>query len=1022
MAKIPTYESRRTPTGRVARPNLPDYSVELAQKVVRAGNKVLDAQAVDEGYKAGKEEQAKAFEETQTLVQKEGYTLRSDAYNKGANASYIAGMKTKAEDDISAIAQEINDPLSKVPIEERLTTYNEKVAEVRNDYVANIPSHLQGDLSNYFDSYNKKFESSVFNNQRNMQIDDIKATISQRVDTALENIPALIRDNGYADNEALEESFSDIVAAIDEGLQFVSPSLAEAYKEKIRTVIQYSSLEKAYELAEDKEAFIEDLENGGDIYKSIMADVNETYFDGGDQLELTPNGEGGYKTLAKRLQIQLNNDKSDMALDRWEWEKNFTTNLSLYKEGAQPDFGFDKDEMKALGFSDVQIAKYEEQYVLAQEIYPDIVAAKGTSLNDNSTNLKTLKKDYFDLLNKENLTDDDKQDLIVMSAQIDEIGKILSFQREALTSGDANLILDMAGIQYDTTTEEGINAYHNKLINQFGLSEDVIKLVPQSQLDADSELMTDGSWQDIMGLKQKYGKYFERFVADAELIKNGYQTVAIYSHPKINPAYAEQIFNAVNDLEKNIKTAKNIDSNFSGEDGALTEFEDFFQENYTEYLIGNVDYADDVMNAARAMFVQTYIRTGDTDKAMKSINKMFEQGFNKFEYNDMKVLLPKTIDPKKIEATIKDFIEHPQQYGIHTGSNFDINDFKDDMEDNTSENYSLAYDGGAIKIVNKENAMGIVTIFKRLPSGKGEIVYTNSINITENNEEVDGIETKDTVEIWDFDAVLQDENADEVVVDENAISEIVIKENTLDESEQDIDVEIKEEKIVETKTFADAVDEKIASNVEEKKQEVEAYETQIKDQQISLKDKYAEFDTDGDGQISGDELLKAKEFADSQPDIHPLAQPKGLEDAKQIEDMLLIYSKLDNPPQDLYVGTISSDARMQPVLQAISMYVKDGNITEFIIHALSELESFKGLNNNEVASEVLLNWKDNMERTTKTKPATRMTPIQALYDYVRVTEVAVEKKRIEANIQEWKEYNEKSWWDQMKDPRTWPRM
>ena len=138
--------------------------------------------------------------------------------------------------------------------------------------------------------------------------------------------------------------------------------------------------------------------------------------------------------------------------------------------------------------------------------------------------------------------------------------------------------------------------------------------------------------------------------------------------------------------------------------------------------------------------------------------------------------------------------------------------------------------------------------------------------------------------------------------------------------------------------------------------------------------------------------------------------------------MLLIYSKLDNPPQDLYVGTISSDARMQPVLQAISMYVKDGNITEFIIHALSELESFKGLNNNEVASEVLLNWKDNMERTTKTKPATRMTPIQALYDYIDDLTVEYEQKRIEENKAYWKEYNEASWIEKLKYTETWPRM
>ena len=55
---------------------------------------------------------------------------------------------------------------------------------------------------------------------------------------------------------------------------------------------------------------------------------------------------------------------------------------------------------------------------------------------------------------------------------------------------------------------------------------------------------------------------------------------------------------------------------------------------------------------------------------------------------------------------------------------------------------------------------------------------------------------------------------------------------------------------------------------------------------------------------------------------------------------------------------------------------------------LAQVESFSALENDVVASEVLLNWKDNMNRTTKTNPPTRMTPIQALYDYVRELEDA----------------------------------
>ena len=103
MAKIPTYESRRTPSGSVVRPNLPDYTVDIAQGLVRASNKILDAKAIDEGFKQGKVEQQKSLEEGKGFLEQEGYTLRSEAYNKGANAAYVAGMKTKAEQELIAI-------------------------------------------------------------------------------------------------------------------------------------------------------------------------------------------------------------------------------------------------------------------------------------------------------------------------------------------------------------------------------------------------------------------------------------------------------------------------------------------------------------------------------------------------------------------------------------------------------------------------------------------------------------------------------------------------------------------------------------------------------------------------------------------------------------------------------------------------------------------------------------------------------------------------------------------------------
>jgi len=970
MAKIPTYESRATPSGSVVRPNLPDYTVDIAQGLVKASNKILDAKAIDEGFKQGKIEQQKALEEGKGFLEQQGYTLRSEAYNKGANAAYVAGMKTKAEQELTTLATEINDPLSTVPIGERLNTYNQRKEEIRNDYFQSLPSHLQGDLGGYFDSLAFRYGEQVFANQRNLEVGEIKATIAGRVDTALETIPALIRDGGYNNNADLEAQFSDIVAAIDEGLGTLSPATAQVYKEKIKTAMQVGALENAYNNAEDKEAFIKDLEAGGDIYKSVMQEINESFFDGDTVEELEANGPGGYKTLAKTLQAQLNNEKSQMVVERTQWTNDFNQAMALYQGGVDPGYVFNEQEMRDLGFSENDIAKKQIQFELAERIYPDIIGAKTSSYIDNKTNLQALNKEYNLLAVKENKTAEDRIQLGIMKAKIDGIAGVYEQQITAIQEGNPNLLLDMAGIEYDTNTPEGLTAYHTTIMNKFGLSADNMKVAPQDQLDRDGAIFASGDFAAIYGqggLKDKYGKYFEKFVADAGLTNTGQQTVAITSN--INPAYSNQMYNALQDYDSNVKNAKLIDSEFAGEEGALSTFTLAFEEEFKEYYMGNSDMAVDIVKSANAMFVQAYIRTGDVEKAQQSVMKNYNQIFQKYEHKGMKLMLPYNVDAQQITNNIDDFIANPQKYGIHTGSLFDINDFKKDIEDNTFDNYSLAYDGGQIKIINPENAMGYTTVFKRLPSATGEITYTNNINLLENNENVETNETKDVVDIWEYDSTV----AVEVFVDSVAPTGELEAQSV--ETNQGI-------------SFADKVDETTQTKLTTFEEQDAAYQKQEQDAITnfgqSLYESYQKFDKNNDGSIMGEELKELRSFLEETQVEEPV--PYTIDD--QIEDLKMEYSKLENPPIDTYAGTITSDGAQQDTLHAVSVYIKDGQMSESIIQMLIQMEAFAGLEDDAIASEVLLNWKDNMNRTTKTNPPTRMTPIQALYDYVRDLETA----------------------------------
>ena len=986
MAKIPTYESRATPSGSVVRPATPDYSIDIAQKLVGAANKVLDAKAIDEGFKQGKIEQQKALEEGRGFLEQEGYTLRSEAFNKGANAAYVAGMKTKAEQELTTLATEINDPLSKIPINERVNTYNERKEEIRNNYFQTLPAHLQGDLGGYFDSIAFRYGEQVFANQRNLEVNEIKATIANRVDTALETLPALIRDFGYENNQALEEQFGDIVAAIDEGLGTLSPSTAVAYKEQLKTSIQVGALESAYNKAEDKEAFIKDLEAGGDVYKSVMQDINETYFDGDVVEELEASGPGGYKTLAKQFEAQLKNEKLEMVVERNDWTNDFNQSMALFKSGIDPNYPRpDEEEMKRLGFTDAQIDSKLLEYDLNMEIYPDVIGAKTNSNIENKTSLVDLNKELNTLVKKENKTAEDRIEIGVIQAKIEGIGSIYEQQVEAMQSGNPSVLLDMAGIEYDTTTEQGIDAYHTTITNKYGMSPDDHMVAPKAQVEQDAQIFSSGDFTAIYGeggLADKYGKHFEKFIADAGLTGTGHSTVAITSN--VNPNYANQMFNALQDYSKNMEQIKIKDKTFTSEDGAFTEFQSAFEDEFGEYYQSMGDMAPDIIQAYEGMFLQAYNATGNSKMATTEIIKQANNAFQTFEHRGLKMMLPVTVSGEALTSEIDNFIANPQKYGIVTGSLFDINDFKKDLDDNTFDNYAITLDGGKIKLVNPANTMGYTTFAQKRPSGPGELMYSNSIKLLADIPE--NTETVDVVDIWEYDTTV----AQEVDVQEEVdvvTPQITEQGEITATTETAIDTQTVQTN--QTTTYEDKVDQKIQTKIAKALEEEQAYQQFVESQTPGaminqMQSNIERFDKDGDGNVMGEELVEMRETLEQEQ----VQEPTPYTVSQQAEDLLFEYKKLENAPIDPDAGTLTSDGAEQDVLNAVSMYVKSGKITESIIQMLAQIESFSALENDAIASEVLLNWKDNMNRTTIGDAPTRMSPIMALYDYVRELEDA----------------------------------
>lgn len=961
--KIQTYESNQINTRSGFRaPTLKDATVGILQGVSRVTNDVLDKRAAEEGKTQGFTDVNKG---SVTIKQAEAKpnTIRGAAYKDGARASFVAKKKNEYETALTEVYNQ-----NKFDSEK----YNKEKDRLRSELLTATPLNLQQGLSIDFDSTSNKFKRQIDTNLFNREEAEQLKNQTDRLTTIIDRIEDGIIRPEDSTGDGVEADVAEAFALLN-GLyntqKKIDVKTLGTYTDLIFNNILNAEIKNAYEAAvkQGKGAeFIENLDKGG--HKTFLKEIGEVY---GDEIKKAlpqfevPStiSESAKEKIIKSLQIE---EKQNFKLNetaRSNWEVEAKKALALYKGGVEPGYIFDSEKMRELGFKESTILKYEASFRIAEQVYPDIIDAKSIDANANATNLKSLQTEYYSLQNKTTKTDKDREDLLVLGQKIDGIQTVLSNQRKYIQDGDVNLLFDQAGMTYDTSTVDGLKEFHKQAEEVFGLDSNLMKVAPQSQLDQDAEAVTTGGFQAITAMSEKYGEYFETFIVDSGLDKQGYITVAQLVNNG-NPALAEQMFNALNDLDANTKSAKNLHGDFTGSEGALGIFEGKFQKEFGAFMTGNQDQADDVMNGARALWTQIYLRTGNEQKASAGVIQNFKNNFTQFEFKGMKVLLPKGVDSDAITTELEIIANNPQKKGIMTNSLFDVNDFKEDFADNSFENYGLAIDGGKIKIINNENAMGVVTVFKKLPSGSGELAYTNTITINtkskdENKEDSASQETviKDVVDIWNY------------------------------------------ESKVGNKKFTSVVDNTIAMTESEYQKNKSLYDSQQKEieesigKNVNLYEKYKAFDENNDGNITGNEWAKAQDFQSKQNE-KLIDEPNKVTTYNKVEKLMFEYAKLENAPTDEGIGFVSKDATTHKQLQAISMYIKSGEITDWIVDYLSDLESFEALENKEIRDEVLANWKNNMNRTTDTNPPTTMSPITSLYDFVRDLEDKVSESNL----------------------------
>ena len=951
--KIPTYESNMNVQSGFRAPTLQSATDEILKPLINVGNEMLDRQAAKEGKEKGFSDIDKGAVTIEQAEKKSDFTIRGSAYKEGARYSFVS--KKRDEIDKSLAEAFRNNQFD-------LTGYTKERDRLRNELLKTTPASLQQSLATTFDQtaseWTRKTEANIFAREQEEQV----TNQTNRINTLIETLNDAIMFpeapgpwNNYGATNSGEAKVAEIFTLLDSlynKQKVIDVKTLGVYSDLAFSTILQAEIRSAYDAANKQgkgKEFIEKFSNGG--HKGFLKDFQSIYAD--EIKQALPNFEipstlsqKEIDSLTNILEKEYNADVKLNESARQSWKLDADNALTNYTQGNEPGYIFDSEKMRALGFDDSAILQYETKFRIAEAVYPLINKSKGDTHIENSTLLKSLQSELFQLNNKTNKTEADRENLLILSAKVEGISTVVSNQQKFIKDGDINLLFDQAGLEYDTSTIDGIEKFHKDANTIFGLDDTLMKVVPQSQIDQDSEILQKGTFKDMQTLSVKYGKYFEKFIADAGLVNTGFQTVAMISNS--NPAMAEQMFNALNNFDENTKTAKRIDPDFSKSGGALENFKDDFMngtnisgfDGFKDYISSNRDMSDDIMNSAEALWTQIYSTTGDAKKANEGVVKFFNNNFNKFDYNGMKVLLPNNISVDKVKEKLDLFTVHPQKHGILTGDLVDVNDFKADFEDNTFDNYALAIDGGTLKIINKENAIAFATVFKKLPSGSGEISYTNSINIHLDNDTETQATTLDVVDIWDF----------KTNVGNKKLTTVVNEKIT----QKDSDYKVK-------KSEFDAKQKEISENIN-----------------LDLYDKFKAFDENNDGNITGSEYAK---LLDAQAKDR-VDEPDPITNFSKIEVLMMEVGKL-KAPLDEAINFVSKDKQTHKPLQAISVYIKDGEMADFIIDYLSELESFEALNTQTIRDEVLKNWKNNMDRKTIGANPTQMSPLYALYDYVR---------------------------------------
>ena len=921
MAKIPTYQSRRTISGNVRRPSMPDYSVETGKKISNFFNKVADEEAIRQGFETGEQEQKTSLDQNTEYLQKSNFTLRGKAYNKGATAAYVADSKTKIEKELNDAYRTITDPLNtEVAPADRYNEWLKTSEKIRTDYANSLPSELQTQLSGYSNDIWQRYDNNVFNFQKNYNVDQMEIAITGRVDTFIEQAPAIINQFGVLDNTALEELYADSIAAVTEGLQNINPAKAEILKEKIRATIIDGAITNFYNGLtndSDKEAFILDVRKGGDQSQAIIEQLNNSYFaeDGKQSFS-----KAEFITTSNSLWTTFQKEEKVQSGELEKLTKKFNNAIAVEAMGINSGYEFDIQNWSAFGKNDDEVNEVKKLWENAQLAGSYVNKQKTASITEHATEVDNVT-DHIDTLTLQLETGKDLDGELLTESELDEIRQdIVTFKtiesslqttlktkRDIIAKADGSswqLVSD-AGIELDFSSPEKIEEMfiaHKQITNTPAWNTTIL---PKAQLEEIKKTI-EGATRDelILGensifaqLQSRFGKYTYTLLDELELD----QTAMKHVFDFVNIGDSTTAGKIVEGFQNQKELETGFKAIYTGEGGTEKyseielNFSSAFNTKYADALKSNPKLLNSLYSATYSHFLKDLQVMSPENAIKNSINKM-ETAYTtiSIDGNGQTLLVPN--DPvafpvEEIKAKIEDIFENPQDYPIFTGSTSTLSDFSENKTD-----YRVVVDGNKIYMVPAETGLIMTEVFEKLPSGKDEVVKSVP------HIELDGADS-------------------EIVTADVEITQAYEKPDNWNQ------------------TFTDNAD--TTKRVE--------------------------------GDVMG----------------VPFETDVNLKSNEMVEQLYTAWFEevfLDNKLQyvDLHSGELSINNEDKLRLHAVSFYIKDGEITDWILDYLGDnIDRFDYLDNKEVRRQVLEGWNQNYIKTFKGNSGQQMSPLRALESFTK---------------------------------------